>query len=260
MVLACAPLLSDLPFDFNPVDLQNANSPSVVTYRQLQSDPQTSGNDAEVLAPSLEQADAIARRLETVPEVSRALTLSSFVPVDQEQKIATLQAAWRSLGPALDPPGQQPAPDDQENVAAIRGAATGSLEGGGRRRGQRGGDAARRRRSAQSPRGRGPAFGASRGGDRAALDLRPGSTSQKSYPRTVTIQTLPPNLVRDWMLPDGRARVQALSKGDPNDINVLRNFAVAVLGAEPSAAGPRSATMNPGRPSPRPFSRPGRWR
>ena len=51
----------------------------------------------------------------------------------------------------------------------------------------------------------------------------------------LTAKTLPPNLVRDWVLPDGRARVQALPKGDPNDTNVLREFATAVLRAEPAA-------------------------
>ena len=56
-------------------------------------------------------------------------------------------------------------------------------------------------------------------------------------PQALTIKTLPPNLIRDWMLPDGRARVQALPKGDPNDTGVLRNFATAVLRAEPSATG-----------------------
>ena len=56
-------------------------------------------------------------------------------------------------------------------------------------------------------------------------------------PETITIRTLPQNLVRDWMLPDGRARVQAMPKGDPSDINVLRKFASAVLRAEPSAVG-----------------------
>ena len=44
-------------------------------------------------------------------------------------------------------------------------------------------------------------------------------------PEPVTIKTLPPNLVGDWMLPDGRARVKAMPKGDPNDTNVLRRFA-----------------------------------
>ncbi len=43
--------------------------------------------------------------------------------------------------------------------------------------------------------------------------------------------------MRDWVLPDGRARVQALPKGDPNDTNVLRTFATSVLAAEPSATG-----------------------
>jgi len=39
----------------NPVNLQRPDSPSVVTYRQLQSDPETSGDDAEVLPPSLQK-------------------------------------------------------------------------------------------------------------------------------------------------------------------------------------------------------------
>ena len=43
-------------------------------------------------------------------------------------------------------------------------------------------------------------------------------------PQPVTIKTLPQNLVRDWVLPDGRARIEALPKGDPNDTNVLRSI------------------------------------
>jgi uncharacterized protein len=57
-------------------------------------------------------------------------------------------------------------------------------------------------------------------------------------PKPVTIKTLPPDLVRAWLLPDGRARVQILPKGDLNDTNVLRQFATAILAAEPSATGP----------------------
>lgn len=53
----------------------------------------------------------------------------------------------------------------------------------------------------------------------------------------VTVKTLPPTMVRDWLAPDGGARVQALPKGDPNDTNVLRAFAAAVLRAEPTATG-----------------------
>jgi predicted RND superfamily exporter protein len=66
-------------------------------------------------------------------------------------------------------------------------------------------------------------------------------------PQTVTIKTLPANLVRDWLLPDGRARVEALPKGNPNDTNVLRKFATAVLRAEPSATGPAISYYESGR-------------
>jgi hypothetical protein len=138
VVLAASPLLVHLRFDFNPVDLQNPDSPSVITYRQLQSDPRTSGNDAEVLAPSLEHADAIAKRLATVPEVSRVLTLSNLVPNDQQQKIAALRDASRALDPVLNPPQRQPAPSDQDNVAADPQRGAGSLENCCRRKRQRG--------------------------------------------------------------------------------------------------------------------------
>ncbi len=123
VVLAGIPLLFHLQFDFNPVDLQNPNSPSVVTYRELQNDPETSGNDAEILAPSLAKADEAAKRLTALPEVSRTLTLNSLIPANQDQKIAALKAASQRLGPALNPPMVRPAASDQENIAALQNAA-----------------------------------------------------------------------------------------------------------------------------------------
>jgi len=237
VVLAGTPLLFHLPFDFNPINLQSPTSASVVTYRQLQSDPETSGNDAEVILPSLEQADATARRLAALPEVSRTLTLNSFVPADQDQKIASLKAASQNLGAALNPPRQQPAPSDQEVVASMQDAANALARVAGDKNGAAA-DAARevsgqlKRLTAADPALRDAAR------DALVTPLVDLDQLRKSLaPQAVTIKTLPLNLVRDWVLPDGRARVQALPKGDPNDTNVLRRFATAVLGAEPSATG-----------------------
>jgi hypothetical protein len=238
IVLAGTPLLWHLTFDFNPVDLQSPNSPSVVTYRQLQNDPQTSGNDAEVMEPSLEKADETAKRLAALPEVSRALTLNSLIPADQDPKIAALKVASQGLGPALNPPGTLPAPSDQENIAAIQTAAEDLSRVAGNGNGS-GAEAARhvsgllkRLASADAP---------MRGRAEAAIvppltyDLE--LLGKSLIPEVVTIKTMPPNLVRDWLSPDGTARAKALPKGDPNDTNVLRQFATAVLRAEPSAAG-----------------------
>jgi hypothetical protein len=248
VVLAATPLLLHLPFDFNPVDLQAPNSPSVVTYRELQRDPQTGGNDAEVLAPSLEQADATARRLAALPGVSRVLTLSNFIPTEQEQKIAALKAASQRLGTALNPPQQMPAPSDQDNVAAIQRAAKDLTQAAGHASGP----------SADSARHVSDLLKRLASADtsvraKAEAALVPPLTYdldrlRKSLaPETVTTSTLPPNLVRDWVLPDGRARVQALPKGDPNDTSVLRNFATAVLRAEPTATGTAVSYYESGR-------------
>jgi hopanoid biosynthesis associated RND transporter like protein HpnN len=238
-VLAGTPLLWHLPFDFNPVNLQNPDSASVVTYRRMQRNPETSGNDAEILASSLDDANSKAKILASIPEVSRTLTLSSFIPVDQEQKIAAIKAAsQRGLGKMLNPAQRQPAATDPERIAAIRTAADNLSEAAGNATGA-GADAARRvsallKRLAD-------ADAATR--DRVEAAVAPPLTydldrlGKSLDPSPVTIKTLPPNLVRDWMLPDGRARVQALPNGNPNDTNVLRSFATAVLRAEPSATG-----------------------
>jgi len=248
IVLAGVPLLLHLTFDFNPVNLQRPDSPSVVTYRELQGDPETSGNAAEVLAPSLEKADEAARRLGTLPEVSQTLTLNSLIPSDQDQKIAALTAASQRLGPALNPPRTRPAPSDQENIAAIQTAAEALSTAAGNATGPAAESARdvsvllRRVASADA-------------GTRTSLEAAVVpplvynlELLRKSLaPQLVTIKTLPPDLVRDWVAPDGTARVKALPKGDPNDTNVLRNFATAVLRAEPSATGGAISLYESGR-------------
>jgi uncharacterized protein len=248
IVLAGTPLLLHLPFDFNPVNLQSPTSASVVTYRQLQRDPEASANDADILAPSIEQADAIAQRLAALPEVSRVLTLSSFVPGDQDRKIAALEKASQRLDPALEPQRQQPAPSDQEVVAAIRQTAADLSKVAGKESGSAA-EAARRVSGLLTRLA--DADAAMRTKADAAIvpplifdlaQLRNGLA-----PKKVTIRTLPANLVRDWVLPNGKARVQALPKGDPNDINVLRAFASAVLRVEPSATGPAITYYESGR-------------
>jgi uncharacterized protein len=55
--------------------------------------------------------------------------------------------------------------------------------------------------------------------------------------KKVDLGSLPQDLVRDWVTPDGRERVDALPKGNPNDDATIRNFARAVLTAEPGATG-----------------------
>lgn len=248
VVLAGAPLLMRLPFDFNPVDLQSPASPSVITYHQLQSDPQTSSDDAEILAPSLQQADSLAKQLAELPEVSRTRTVSSFIPGEQAEKMTILRGASRTLSRVLKPRDRLPAPSDQDNVAAIRNAAAALKKAAGNTHGP-GADAARNVSSLLEQLASADAD--TRRKAEAALvppltyDLE--RLRRSLAPETVTLKTLPQNLVQDWMLPGGRARVQVIPKGDPNATEVLRRFAKAVLRAAPAATGPAISYYESGR-------------
>jgi hypothetical protein len=238
VVLAGTPLLTRLTFDFNPVDLQKPDSPAVVTYRELQRDPEAGGKDAEVLAQSLGEADQKAKRLAALPEVSHASTLNSLIPADQEPKIAALREASHRLGPALNPPRALPAPSVQENVAAIE-AAAGDLSSAAGNSNGAAAESARhvsdmlRRLAGSDAEARARAEAAFVPALVFDLDL----LRRRLDPQRIAINTLPQNLVRDWLTPDGTTRVKVAPKGDPNNITVLRGFATAVLRAEPSATG-----------------------
>ncbi|MGA2997586.1 MMPL family transporter [Bradyrhizobium sp.] len=253
-VLSATPLLLNLPFDFNPVNLQNPNAPSVVTYRELQRNPETSGNDAEILVPSLDQANATAKRLGALPEVSRTLTLSSFIPTDQDQKIAAITSASRGLASALNPPRQLPAPSDQDVVAAIRTTASDLLKAAGSASGPSA-DLARHVSEMLSHLSQTDA--AIRNKAEAAvvppLTIDLDQLRMDLAPQPVTLKTLPPGLIRAWLSPDGQARVQALPRGDLTDTNVLQKFATSILAAEPSATGPPISYYESGRTVTRAF-------
>jgi hypothetical protein len=200
-----------------------------------------------MLAPSLDEANTLAKRLGNLPEVARTLTLSSFIPGDQDAKIAAIKSAGQGLDAAVNTPPQQRAPSDAEVIASIRASAADLSRAGGDKTGP-GADAARNV-SALLERLAG-SDAATRGRAEAAfvpplvhdLDL----LRKNLDPQRVTIETLPRDLVRDWMLPDGRARIEALPKGDSNASATLRKFATAVLAAAPAATGPGIALYQSG--------------
>jgi predicted RND superfamily exporter protein len=75
----------------------------------------------------------------------------------------------------------------------------------------------------------------------------------------VTVETLPADLKADWVTPDGRARVEILPKGDPNDNDVIRNFARVILAVEPLATGGPVSILESGRTVVLAFVQAGAW-
>jgi uncharacterized protein len=239
LVVLASPLLLFLPFDFNPLHLQNPKAASVATFLELRKDPQTGANAIEIMAPNLGAANAVVQRLSSVPEVSQAQTLSSLVPGDQDKKLELIQTAADAIGTSLNPETVAPPPRDPENIEALSSTAddlsTVARDGQGP-----GAEAARRlsglllQLAKSDPSVRREVEAAVVGPLRISLD----QLREELKPQPITMETIPADLRREWVTTDGRARVQVLPNGDPNDTKVLRYFVTAVLAIEPDATGP----------------------
>jgi uncharacterized protein len=234
LAAGCLAVMPRLTFDFNPLHLLSPKEEAVSTLFSLMSDPQTTPYTIEFLAPSVSDAAAVAKQLDKLPEVAQVLTAETFVPSDQEKKLAILQDAAQLLGPTLTPPQTKPAPTDQEILAAIaqcndhlkQVAAQGSAPAAELSKAL---DAVLQRGAAVLPALR---ANVAPGIERRLDDLRMALQAEP-----VSLASLPESLKRDWIAPDGRARVEVFPKGDARDNNVLHRFTTAVQQIVPDATG-----------------------
>jgi hopanoid biosynthesis associated RND transporter like protein HpnN len=237
IVLGGLPLLFHLQFDFNLMNLRNPTSESVATYLDLRNDPATGANAIDVLAPSLAAARQTAERLSKVPEVGSVRTLETFIPGDQPVKLALIQQAATALNPILEQE-PRPAPSDQETIVALERAAAALIAIAGDQT-TTGADAARRLATRLSELAK--ANEKVRAQTEATFIAPLQSTFDDLHnllqATPVTDQSVPSDLAKDWLTADGRARVQVFPKGDPNNSDVLREFARAVQAIEPMASG-----------------------
>lgn len=235
--IAGLPLLYYLQFDFNPMNLRSANVESVATYLDIRRDRQTGASAIDVIAPSREAAVQVEERLRKIPEADRVMSIDFFVPKDQEVKLAAINKAADVLGPTFRE-SKLERPTDSENVEALNDAATALRQAAAGKTGP-GADAMNRlagllEKLAQSSEAQREE---AQNVFIVPLGVALEDVSNALLAKPISFETLPKNLVSDWMTPDGRTRVQATPKGDPNDNETLREFARAVLAVEPTAIG-----------------------
>src|SRR5258708_27217052 len=75
----------------------------------------------------------------------------------------------------------------------------------------------------------------------------------------VTLETLPPEIAREWVTQDGRYKVEILPKGDPTDNETLRQFARAVQAVVPNATRGPIAILHSARTVVRAFFQSAFW-
>lgn len=230
------PLLYFLRFDFNPINLRSPSVESISTYLELRQDPNTGASAINVLSNSLRNAQAVADRLRKLPEVDRVMTIETFVPEDQQTKLALIKKAAPALDRALN---AKPAPGlDTRDAPDVLSKTASVIHAAGNQPG-RGGEAAQR--LAEQLRKLAAASDELRNAAERAifvpLIFKLAEMRKFLQAAPVTIDNLPADLRNQWIAADRRYRVEVFPKGDPNDNETLRTFARKVLEVEPNAIG-----------------------
>ncbi len=242
--LAAMPFLH---FDFNPLHLRNPKSESVSTLFDLMKDPQNAPNTIDILAPSLDAAEALQKRLSALPQVAQVLTLKSFIPDDQDEKLVLIEDTAMLLDPTINPFVTTVAPSDADNVRALTKAAADLRLAAGQTQNPAAADA-RRLAGALDRLAAGTLPDRTRATDALVPPLNTMLTQMRTVltAQKVSLETLPAEMVRDWTAPDGRARVQVFPSGNPDDNGNLRRFSKAVTAVAPTATGPAISIQESG--------------
>jgi hopanoid biosynthesis associated RND transporter like protein HpnN len=234
--VVCAALLPLVRFDFNPMHLRSTEAESVATLLDLMRDPEESPNTLEVIRSNLDAANQLAARFRSDPAVGSAHTLSSFIPTEQPEKIALIADAASLLDLTLNPLKVAAAPSDLQVAESLnriaakmrRASIDHAMDSDTRRLADEFSQLAQASPAARA---------------KAARMLLPGFVTvldqvrQLLQPRLITIGTLPPEIVREWLTSDGRARVSISARGDSNDNAVLSRFIASAVKIAPDVTG-----------------------
>ncbi len=227
-------IASQARFDFDPLNLKDPETESVSTLFDIMKDPEASPYTIEILAPDLKEAQALAAQIEKRPEVSHTITLASFVPDNQEQKLALIEDAAFLLEPSLNPPSVRMHPSDEDVYLAMRSTINKLRD-----------------------------MGIDKPATTPLVDLLTEIMKKRDHKLVLKLDTallsgmkstlnqlkdlikaepisdnsLSDDLRNDWIAKDGRAKIVVYPNGDARDHNILIKFTAAVREIAPNASG-----------------------
>ena len=227
-----------LRFDADPLHTKNPHTEAMATLADLMRNPLTNPYTIDIVEPSLRQAVAAAERVAKLPLVASAMTLQDLVPTDQPAKLALIADAANILDETLS----NRTPAAPVTPADVRLAAHNAADGLARAVAvakMQPGDplaevAADLRALADKP------DAVLMEANAALTRFLPGQLDNLRAALSagpVTIQSIPPEITRDWLLPDGQARAQVTPKPDASGGPGLSRFVDQVTAAVPEAGG-----------------------
>ena len=242
LTVASGGLITQLRFNPDPLDLRDPDSEAVRALKDLAADPQLGRGRITAMAADADAATALRERLKADPTIEGVITLASFVPSNQSEKleiIDRLRATVRSAtGPRLadvSPPQAYPVEARldalaglRDRLAAIDTPAAGRL-----------GDALRDtldRLRGMSPEDREASLETLRQRLLSALPLALARLDRVLEPREVSLATLPESLSKRWVSPSGVWRLEATPAEAYASIDAMRPAIEAVKAAAGAAS------------------------
>ncbi|SDF80955.1 hypothetical protein SAMN05216241_102421 [Limimonas halophila] len=227
-------LASRTTFDFNPMNLRDPDASSIQVFNEIAGDPDTTPYVVNVLAESPDAAQRVAERFRTAEGFGRVRTLASYVPENQDAKLAAIEEASFFLAPLFGARGErnlEPAARRdayrtiRESLATLAAGEDANAE------------AAQRVLTELDRLGDPPDLAAlnARWTDYLprTLDFVRGALSVEGVER----DDLPADLAERWVSADGQARVQVQPATALEDNAALRAFAQRALDVDPRATG-----------------------
>jgi hopanoid biosynthesis associated RND transporter like protein HpnN len=238
-----------LEFDFHPLHLKDPKVESMAAIYDLMKDPIRSPYAIEILAPSQDEAEALKAQLSSLPEVYAVLSASTFVPKDQDEKLAILADLQLLMGLSLEPLSVRDKPTDEEIRTAFRQCATAL------RTALPASDKAQQlaRLLDQAAAADAALYPELHRMLVAGLQPRLHMLATALTAGPLTVETLPEEIKSEWIAKDGSWRLTVMPKGDSNDNSTLAAFVQAVRNVAPQATGPAVQIYESGRAVTRAF-------
>jgi uncharacterized protein len=229
-------LVPRLTFDANPLHTKDPTTEAMRTLDDLRNSPFANPFTIDIMTADVGAAAALSQRLRDLPLVASVLSINSLVPPDQPAKLALITDVRDLLGPTLArrPPTAGPEP---EQIRAAARTLLGQIEPVALQLPAEPTIAAlaadlRRLVAAPDP--------VQRAVDRTLTRFLPMQVDRLRdalEAEPVTLQSIPPELTRDWVLPDGRARIQVSPKPEARSSQGLAEFVAEVIKVAPDASG-----------------------
>jgi hopanoid biosynthesis associated RND transporter like protein HpnN len=233
LALAVSPRLT---FDSDPLHTKNPNTEAMRTLRDLIDNPVTDPYTIDIVAPDIQAAQALAEQLKRLPMVDSVRDIDSFVPRDQDKKLAVIADARAILQPTLSAaPPVAPITPDQVRLAA--GVALSQIEPA---LGKLPKDHPLAEIAVDLRQLRNASDAVAMAANAALtrfLPLQLDHLRDALSATKVTRADIPPDIRSDWLLPDGRARLQVLPKASVLGTRAMTAFTAAVTKLAPNAGG-----------------------